>query len=115
MEEFLAQLSEEDLCCIVRGEGMCSPKVTPGTAAAFGGVTESLQKFGIPCGCCADGPSGIRMDCGTPAFSMPNGTCLACTFDTELSEKLYEMEGLSLERTVLTLCLGLGSIYTEIL
>ena len=47
-----------------RGEGMCSPKVTPGTAAAFGGVTDSLRNFGIPVACCADGPSGIRMDCG---------------------------------------------------
>ena len=27
METFLAQLSDEDLCCMVRGEGMCSPKV----------------------------------------------------------------------------------------
>ena len=55
---------------------MCSPKVTPGTAAAFGGVTDSLRNFGIPVACCADGPSGIRMDCGTKAFSLPNGTAL---------------------------------------
>lgn len=87
---------------------MCSPKVTPGTAAAFGGVTESLQKLGIPCGCCADGPSGIRMDCGTPAFSMPNGTCLACTFDTELSEELYEMEGAELRKNRIDTLLGPG-------
>ena len=33
--------------------------------SAFGGVTESLKALGIPVGCCADGPSGIRMDCGT--------------------------------------------------
>ena len=26
---------------------MCSPKVTPGTAAAFGGVTDSLRNFGV--------------------------------------------------------------------
>lgn len=32
MGRFLAQLTDEELCCIVRGEGMCSPKVTPGTA-----------------------------------------------------------------------------------
>ena len=35
MEEFVAQLSDDDLICMFRGEGMCSPKVTPGTAAAF--------------------------------------------------------------------------------
>ena len=76
LEEFIAQLSEEDLFCLVRGEGMNSPKVTPGTAGAFGGVTEELLGFGIPIACCADGPSGIRMDVGTIAFSLPNGTCL---------------------------------------
>ena len=63
---------------------MCSPKVTPGTAAAFGGVTDSLRNFGIPVACCADGPSGIRMDCGTKAFSLPNGTALGCTFNVDL-------------------------------
>ena len=47
---------------------MNSPKVTPGTAGAFGGVTEELLGFGIPIACCADGPSGIRMDVGTVAF-----------------------------------------------
>ena len=48
MDDFLAQLSDEDLICLTRGEGMCSPKVTPGTAAAFGGVTDRLLGFGIP-------------------------------------------------------------------
>ena len=108
MEDFLAQLTDEDLACIVRGEGMCSPKVTPGTAGAFGGVTERLQHFGIPAGCCADGPSGIRMDCGTHAFSLPNGTSLACTFHEELVEKLFEKEGLELRRNRVDLLLGPG-------
>ena len=108
MDAFLSQLSDEDLACIVRGEGMCSPKVTPGTAGAFGGVTERLKEFGIPVGCCADGPSGIRMDCGTHAFSLPNGTCLACTFNTELVEDLFEMEGLELRRNRVDLLLGPG-------
>lgn len=108
LDDFVAQLSEEDLCCIVRGEGMCSPKVTPGTAAAFGGVTEHLQSFGIPCACCSDGPSGIRMDCGTNAFSMPNGTCLACTFNEELSERLYQMEGAELRKNRIDTLLGPG-------
>ncbi|MCM1194058.1 MAG: glycoside hydrolase family 3 C-terminal domain-containing protein [Butyrivibrio sp.] len=108
MEEFLAQLTEEELCCIVRGEGMCSPKVTPGTAGAFGGVTESLLHYGIPLGCCADGPSGIRMDCGTIAFAMPNGTCLACTFNEKLSEELYQWEGLELRKNRVDTLLGPG-------
>ncbi len=108
MDEFLAQLTDDDLCCIVRGEGMCSPKVTPGTAGAFGGVTKRLLDFGIPTGCCADGPSGIRMDCGTHAFAMPNGTLMACSFDPELVEELYEYEGLELRKNKVDTLLGPG-------
>ncbi len=108
MKEFIAQLSDEELCCIVRGEGMCSPKVTPGTAGAFGGVTDSLADYGIPIGCCADGPSGIRMDCGTIAFAMPCGTALACTFNTALVEELYEWEGLELRKNQIESLLGPG-------
>ena len=108
MERFLSQLSDEDLCCIVRGEGMCSPKVTPGTAGAFGGVTGRLKKFGIPIACCADGPGGIRMDSGKTAFSIPNGTCLASTFNEELCRELFEWEGLELRKNKIDTLLGPG-------
>ena len=108
MEEFLAQLSDEDLICLTRGEGMCSPKVTAGTAAAFGGVTDRLLGFGIPLGCCSDGPSGIRMDCGAKAFSMPSGTCLACTWNHVLVKELYNWEGLELRKNRIDSLLGPG-------
>ena len=108
MENFVAQIREEDLIAMFRGEGMCSPKVTPGTAAAFGGVTESMKALGIPVGCCADGPSGIRMDCGTKAFSLPNGTALGCTFNTELVGDLYEMTGKELRLKKIDSLLGPG-------
>ena len=108
MDVFVGQLSDEELCWMVKGEGMCSPKVTPGTAAAFGGLTEELAHYGIPCGCCADGPSGIRMDCGTKAFSMPNGVCLASTFNESLLEELYEMEGAELRMNRIDTLLGPG-------
>ena len=108
MEEFLAQLSDEDLICLTRGEGMCSLKVTPGTAAAFGGVTDRLLGFGIPLGCCSDGPSGIRMDCGTKAFSMPSGTCQACTWNNVLVKELYDWEGMELRKNRIDSLLGPG-------
>ena len=108
MSTFLGQLTDEDLRCLVRGEGMCSARVTPGTAAAFGGVSDRLVSFGIPTACVADGPSGIRMDCGTKAFAMPNGTCLASTFDDELNEKLYEWEGIELRKNIIDSLLGPG-------
>ena len=108
MEEFVAQISEEDLIAMFRGEGMCSPKVTAGTAAAFGGVTDGLTALGIPVGCCSDGPSGIRMDCGTKAFSLPNGTSLGCTFNVELVDALYEMTGKELRLNKIDSLLGPG-------
>ena len=108
MEKFLGQLTDDELICMTRGEGMCSPKVTAGTAGAFGGVTESLCKYGIPIACCADGPSGIRMDCGTRAFSLPIGTALACSFNVELIKELYEMLGLELRKNKIDMILGPG-------
>ena len=108
MDEFIAQLSNEDLMMLFRGEGMCSPKVTPGTGSAFGGLTESLRGFGIPAACTTDGPSGLRLDCGTKAFSLPNGTSLGCTFHLELVEKLYEMTGLELRKNRVDALLGPG-------
>ena len=108
MEKFVAQISEEDLIAMFRGEGMCSPKVTAGTAAAFGGVTDGLTALGIPVGCCSDGPSGIRMDCGTKAFSLPNGTSLGCTFNVELVGALYEMTGKELRLNKIDSLLGPG-------
>ncbi len=108
MDAFVAQLSDEDLICMFRGEGMCSPKVTPGTAGAFGGLTESLRDFGIPAACCADGPSGIRMDCGTKAFLIPNGTALGCSFNTGLVEELFRQMGRELCANRVDTLLGPG-------
>ena len=108
LEAFIAQLTDEDLACIIRGEGMNSPRVTAGTASAFGGVSRRLQEFGIPCGCCSDGPSGMRLDCGTRAFSLPNGTLLASTFNTELVEKLYGLVGQEMAVNKVDCLLGPG-------
>lgn len=108
LDTFLAQIPDEDLICLMRGEGMNSPKVTPGTGGAFGGVTENLKHFGIPVACCTDGPSGIRMDCGTTAFALPNGTLLACTFNETLNEELFAMQGLELRKNRVDTLLGPG-------
>lgn len=108
LDEFVAQLTEEELASIVRGEGMGSLKVTAGTAAAFGGVTKSLLEKGIPCGCCDDGPSGMRLDSGMKAFSLPNGTLLACTFNTQLNEELYAFTAVEMIKNRVDILLGPG-------
>ncbi|GLX67183.1 glycoside hydrolase family 3 C-terminal domain-containing protein [Paenibacillus glycanilyticus] len=108
MEAFVAQFSDEDLAAIVRGEGMSSPKVTPGTASAFGGVSENLLGYGIPVACTADGPSGIRMDSGHKATQVAIGTLLAATWNTELIEELYVLEGQELLSNDIDALLGPG-------
>lgn len=108
LEAFAAQLSNHDLAALVRGEGMSSPLVTPGTASAFGGVSDSLLGFGIPVGCTSDGPSGIRMDCGAKATQVPIGTLLAASWDVGLVEELYVLEGQELVRNEIDTLLGPG-------
>ena len=94
MEDFIAQLSPEELACLFMGEGMCSPKVKSGTGGAIGGVTTELLKFGIPLACVTDGPSGLRFDSGEKATSMPCGTLLACTWDPLAVEELFMYHGM---------------------
>ncbi len=108
MDSFVAQLTDAELSTMVRGEGMLSQKVTPGIAAAYGGVSESLHSYGIPCAGCSDGPSGIRMDTGTEASLMPIGTLLACTWNPKLVKELYVFEGKELAQNKIDALLGPG-------
>src|SRR5690554_1465210 len=108
IDEFVGSLSKQDLKTIVIGEGMSSPKVTPGTASAFAGVTNNLVNKKIPIICAADGPSGIRMDSGLIATSLPNGALIASTFNSNLVTKLYEFEGLEMKNYNIDVLLGPG-------
>lgn len=108
IEAFVSQMTVQQLATIVRGEGMCSPKVTPGTAAAFGGVSPSLFDLGIPVVAAADGPSGIRMDSGHKASQVPIGTLLGCTWNTELNEQLFHLVGKEMQANHIDTLLGPG-------
>ncbi len=108
IEAFIAQLSTAELATLVRGEGMSNPKVTPGTAAAFGGVGDNLLAYGIPTACAADGPSGIRMDSGHVATQVPIGTLLACSWNVEMMEALYVLEGQEMVLNEIDTLLGPG-------
>ena len=109
IQDFVAQFTDEELACFTRGEGMGSSLVTPGTASAFGGVSPRLHDhFGIPVACCDDGPSGMRLDCGMKAFSLPNGTSIACTFNKKLVKQLYTLTGLEMAANRVENLLGPG-------
>ena len=107
-EEFIAQLTDEELATLVRGEGMASRKVTAGVASAFGGVSHALYEYGIPVASCADGPSGVRMDTGKEASLMPIGTLLACTWNPVLVEELMRFEGEEIRANNVDTILGPG-------
>ena len=109
LTDFVAQFSDEDLVCMVRAEGMSSPKVTPGTAAAFVGVTPSLQKMGLPALCCTDGPSGIRMESDIRCVSYPAATCQAATWNPELLVEMYNICGNELASYHVDILLGPGT------
>lgn len=108
MKDFLAQLSEEDLACLVRGEGMRSKRVRPGTGTAFGGISKSLIRLGIPTAAGTDGPSGLRFDNGDNATLVPIGTMLASTWNKELVQEIYSCIGDEMLKNDVDLLLGPG-------
>lgn len=108
LDEFVAQMTEEDLINIVCGEGMNSPKVTAGTGGAIGGTTEALRALGIPVTCVTDGPSGLRIQDDWYATSLPNGMVFASSFDDELTESIFDLEGIEMFRYNIDALLGPG-------
>ncbi|WP_297129698.1 glycoside hydrolase family 3 C-terminal domain-containing protein [uncultured Eubacterium sp.] len=88
LDEFVAQLNNIELEAITRGDyKINSPLGANGNVGVYGGVLESLRDKGIKPICTTDGPSGIRLvSC---CSLLPIGTLLACTFNTELVEKIY--------------------------
>lgn len=108
LDDFIAQLTDTDLCALMCGEGPCSPKANPGAVGAFGGLTRDLQALGVPPLCVADGPSGIRMDDGSRATSFPNGTLLAATWDEAEAEALFAFAGEELRKYQVDSLLGPG-------
>lgn len=88
MEEFVAQLSLDELEAISRGDyKMDSPLGPKGNAGAMGGVLQSLRDKGVPPMITTDGPSGIRLL--SYCSLIPNGTALASSFNEALVEKVY--------------------------
>ena len=80
MDEFIAQLTDDELVSLTYG------KPNAGVACTYG--MGGLEKYGIPCIMTTDGPAGVRI-CGdvngvyTTAF--PCATQIACTWDPELN------------------------------
>ena len=92
LEDFIAQLSDEDLNALSLGEGgMDSPQGPKGNAGVFAGHTDSLKARGVPVVVTTDGPSGIRLACYASLY--PCGTALASTWNLPLMEELGTLIG----------------------
>ncbi len=82
LEEFLAQLDDEDLIHLLGGQP------NTGVANTFG--MGNLPEYGVPNVMTADGPAGLRISppCGICTTAFPCATLLACTWDTALVEEV---------------------------
>ncbi len=97
VEDFVARLTDEELEALTRGEGgMDRPLGVGGNAGIYGGVLPSLREKGVPVIVTADGPAGLRIKRYTSL--MPCGTALACTWNVDLVEHLFEKIADELER-----------------
>ena len=88
MEQFISQLSFDELEAITRGGYiMNNPLGAKGNAGVMAGVLPSLREKGVPPVATTDGPSGIRL--AANCSLLPNGAALACSFNKELVRELY--------------------------
>lgn len=82
IEEFMAQLSDEDLLNLLGGQ--------PNTAAANTYGYGNLPEYGVPNIMTADGPAGLRIgaECGVHTTAWPCATLLAATWNPALVERV---------------------------
>ena len=78
LDEFMAQLSDEDLIHLLGGQ----PNTGVANTFGFGNMPE----YGIPNIMTADGPAGLRIQpqCGVATTAFPCGTLLASTWNPEI-------------------------------
>ena len=107
LEAFVAQLTDEELEALTRGEGpMDRPSGVGGNTGVFGGFYPSLREKGVPVIVTADGPAGLRIKRYTSL--MPCGTALACTWNVELIEQMFEKMADELDRFDVDILLSPG-------
>lgn len=82
INSFIRQLTLDELAFLVGGQ--------PPTGVANTGCFGGLNRLSIPAIPTADGPAGLRLEpeTGIPTTAWPCATLLACTWNTELIEKV---------------------------
>lgn len=87
LDEFMAQLTDEDLANLLGGQP------NTGVANTFG--WGNLPEYGVPNVMTADGPAGLRIapECSVYTTAWPCATQLACSWNEELVERVGEAGG----------------------
>ena len=97
LDAFVAQLSDDELEALTRGDRVMGSELgVPGNAGVFGGISESLRAKGVPPVTTTDGPSGIRLS--AYASLLPCGAALAATWNTPLVRRLAASHGQEMVR-----------------
>lgn len=87
LDEFMAQLSDEDMAHLLGGQP------NTGVANTFG--WGNLPDYGVPNVMTADGPAGLRIapECSVYTTAWPCATQLACSWNEELVQQVGEAGG----------------------
>lgn len=87
LDEFMAQLTDEELANLLGGQP------NTGVANTFG--WGNLPEYGVPNVMTADGPAGLRIapECSVYTTAWPCATQLACSWNEELVERVGEAGG----------------------
>ncbi len=82
LDEFIAQLTDDELIALTYGQP------NTGCANTFG--MGNLEKYGIPNVMTADGPAGLRINRNVGVFTtaFPSATLIACTWNPELMHEI---------------------------
>lgn len=82
LEEFMAQLSDEQLAELLGGQ----PNTGVANTFGFG----NLPDYGVPNIMTADGPAGLRVspECGVCTTAWPCSTLIACTWNPEVAQQV---------------------------
>lgn len=99
MEQFVAQMSNDDLASLLQGNSKGVDSYMGGSGSPFGGTvtkngngtTTLKKKYGIPVVTCVDGPAGSKIK--EKMTLMPSGNVVGCTWNLELIEEMFRMEG----------------------
>ncbi len=86
MEEFLAQMSNEDLATVA-----LMTNASPTNVGAWGASAAVAEKYTIPLAYTCDGPAGIRHT--TKGTGLPCATALACTWNKDAVAELGDVIG----------------------